>query len=68
MKEIALLLKQLRNYPPNFFVYPNPLGREGLPPTIGIDSNTREGLVVCDVDKEEMGFIELGGQREIKIN
>ena len=59
MKEIRILQQQLRNYPNNWFVYP-------LEETIYNDqlvqpkAFTRDGLVVCDKDGEEKGFIQLG--------
>ena len=58
MKEIKVLQQQLRNYPNNLFVYP--LGRTGLPDNIGVNAETREGLVVCNLKGEEQGFIETG--------
>jgi len=60
MREIKTLIQQLRNYPNNLFVYPNPLGRTGLPDNIGANAETREGLVVCNLKGEEQGFIEIG--------
>lgn len=63
MKEIKILIQQLRNYPNNFFVYPTKY--EDLkhdPPMKPV-----YGLTVCDVDRQEQGFIETGGKGEVVI-
>ena len=52
MKEIRILMQQLRNYPSNFFVYP---AKETE------NEELKDGLIVCDVHGEEQGFIETGG-------
>ena len=49
MKEIKVLIQQLRNYPNNLFVYPQEETDENKP-----------GLVVCNLKGEEKGFIETG--------
>jgi len=56
MKEIKVLIQQLRNYPNNFFVYP--IKYEDVkhdPPMKPV-----YGLVVCNIQGEEQGFIETG--------
>ena len=58
MREIKTLIQQLGNYPNNLFVYP--LGGTGLPDNIGVNVETREGLVICNLKGEEQGFIETG--------
>lgn len=66
MKEIKILIQQLRDYPNNFFVYPqdqtimNSLASQTL-------ENPKDGLVVCDMDGEQQGFIETGGKGEVVI-
>lgn len=55
MKEIKVLLQQLRNYPNNFFVYES-------------DQPDEAGqLMVCDVNKEVQGSIPVGNKEEIII-
>lgn len=49
MKEIKVLIQQLRNYPNNFFVYPF----KGTKTVIS-------GLIVCDKDGVKVGFIPTG--------
>jgi len=49
MKEIRILMQQLRNYPSNLFVYPQEATDE-----------LKGGLVVVDVNGSEQGFIETG--------
>lgn len=66
MKEIKILIQQLRNYPNNFFVYSNPLGCVGLPETLA-GEHTKVGLIVCDMDGIQQGFIETGGKEGVII-
>ena len=62
MKEIRILIQQLRNYPNNFFVYPvyGQLVDENYP-------TQNPGLVVCDMDGNQQGFIETGGEEGVVI-
>ena len=56
MKEITILMRELRNYPSNLFVYS--VKYEDLkhdPPMSPV-----YGLVVCNIKGEEQGFINLG--------
>ena len=62
MKEIKILMQQLRNYPSNFFVYP----QQPNPGEV-IFSGMKDGLVVCDMDGNQQGFIETGGKGEVII-
>jgi len=58
MKEIKTLIQQLRNYPNNLFVYPQEPGPDMYGNT---ESKTnKSGLVVCNLEGKEQGFIELG--------
>ncbi len=50
MKEIKILMRELRQYPENFFVYPVKEDEE----------HSIDGLVVCDKEKEQQDFIEVG--------
>ena len=67
MKEIRVLLQQLRSYPANFFVYPE---EEQDPEYTNRYDGTRNknGLVICDHLGEEQGFIETGGKEGVIIN
>ncbi|KKN53794.1 hypothetical protein LCGC14_0598870 [marine sediment metagenome] len=60
MKEIKILIQQLRNYPNNFFVYPVMPLPEG-------EEHNRLGLRICDHLGEEQGFIEIGGKEGVII-
>jgi len=53
MKEISQLIKELKRYPPNWFVHPL------------VEPDDRQGLVVSTVDKEEKDFIDLGDRDTI---
>ena len=55
MKEIKILIRNLKQYPDNFFVYPT------------IKNEEFRGLVVCDMDGVEKDFIETGGKGEVII-
>ena len=57
MKEIRILIQQLRSYPNNWFVYPvdNAISIDGIPYEPG-----KDGLVVCDMQGETKAFIETG--------
>lgn len=58
MKEIKVLIQQLRNYPSNFFVYP----------TKEVElEELKDGLIICDMHGEEQGFIETGGEKDVVI-
>ena len=62
MKEIRILIQQLRGYPNNFFVYPVTENVDVLG-----DGNLEEGLLVCDKDGDQQGYIETGGQGEVVV-
>lgn len=64
MKEIRILTQQLKNYPNNFFVYPS---KEPSDYTVDHVYEWKDGLVVCDMDGEQQGFIETGGEGEVII-
>jgi len=49
MKEIRILIRDLKSFPNNWFVYPQET-----------KDTDREGLVVCNMDGEEQGFIDIG--------
>ena len=51
MKEIRILIQQLRNYPNNFFA--------------SIEPDKNGNLTICDVEKEEQGAIEIGDKETI---
>jgi len=66
MKEIKILIQQLRSYPDNFFVY----SQEEQDPeytTRSPEDNNRTGLVVTDYLGKEQGFIETGGKEGVVI-
>ena len=54
MKEIKVLKQELRNFPDNWFVYPD--HRPGENTLVGQDN----GLIVCDLEGNTKGFIETG--------
>lgn len=56
MKEIKILIRNLKQYPDNFFVHPQEATDE-----------LKDGLVVCDMDGVEKDFIEIGGKGEVII-
>ena len=56
MKEIKILLRELRNYPDNMFIYPQESSEDSKP-----------GLVVKKHTGEEIGFIELGDEDTVKL-
>ncbi len=60
MKEIKILIQQLRNYPNNFFVYP-------VMPLYNGEEHNRQGLRVCDMNGEQQGFIETGSCKGVVI-
>lgn len=62
MKEIKVLIRQLKKYPENFFIYPQEQADEHE-----IDNPPRLGLVVCSVDGQEQGFIETGSSDGVVI-
>ena len=65
MKEIIILIQQLRNYPNNFFVHPEVMW---LPDGEGsITTKSVEGLAICDMEGNQQGFIETGGKGEVVI-
>ncbi len=59
MKEIKILLKQLRSYPENSFI----TTQEGFSPFKPYEG--REGLIVRDVNGYRLGFIETGAGTEV---
>lgn len=71
MKEIKILIRNLREYPDNFFVYPV----DNDAPNIHVDEAepieikklVRSGLVVCDMNGVQQGFIETGGKEGVII-
>ena len=70
MREIKTLMRQLRHYPDNFFVYPGSqcdLPEGNYSPEY-IESHTHPGLWVCDVNGVEKGFIETGGKEGVIVN
>lgn len=62
MKEIKILIQQLRNYPNNFFVVPTINPDDEFQPT-----KFTYGLTVCNHLGEEQGFIETGGKEGVVI-
>lgn len=70
MKEIKILLQQLRSYPDNFFVCPRvevtieATFEETYPI---VDKDMPQGLIVCDMDGIQQGFIETGGKEGVVI-
>ena len=69
MKEIKILIQQLRSYPNNFFAYPGsqcdlPEGGYSLE---YIEEHTKSGLIVCDMDGIQQGFIETGGKEGVIV-
>lgn len=56
MKEVRILIKELRSYPDNAFVEVQPETGELKP-----------GLVVRDLLGVEYGFIEIGGEKGIVV-
>lgn len=54
MKEIKILIRNLRQYPDNFFVRPQEATYE-----------LKAGLIVCDMDGAEKDFIEIGEKGEV---
>jgi len=70
MKEIKILIQQLRGYPNNFFVYPGSqcnLPEGGYSPDY-VEEHTVLGLAVCDMNGWQQGFIETGGGKGVIIN
>ena len=56
MKEIKILIRNLRQYPDNSFVVPD------------TDSETENGgLEVIDVDGKHLGYIEISMRKDIVI-
>jgi len=55
MKEIRNLIRNLKGYPDNFFIYPQSVFCDEEP-----SPDTHHGLVVCDKNGEQQGFIETG--------
>ncbi len=56
MKEIKVLMQNLRNYPNNFFVIPD------------LDKETGNGgLEIVDKDGNRQGYIETGIRKDIVI-
>jgi len=70
MKEIKVLIQQLRNYPNNFFVYPQSiceLPEGGYSPEY-VEEHTKSGLAICSYLGEVQDFIETGGKEGVIIN
>jgi len=66
MKEIKILIQQLRSYPNNFFVHPGSqcdLPEDDYSPDY-IEEHTKRGLIVCDMNGVQQGFIETGVRKE----
>ena len=63
MKEIKILIQQLKNYPNNFFIYPTKYEDFKHDPPM----KPVYGLVICDHLGEEQGFIETGGEKGVII-
>ena len=55
MKEISLLIRELRSYPDNAFAYP-----AGKLVIVGEQLESKEGLVITTSQGGELGFIETG--------
>ena len=69
MKEIKILIQQLRSYPDNFFVHLGvqcDLPEGGYSPDYVME-HTKSGLTVCDMDGNQQGFIETGGKGGVVI-
>jgi len=69
MKEIKILIQQLRSYPDNFFAYPGSrcdLPEGGYTPGY-IEEHTIPGLFICDMDGVQQGFIKTGGAKETDV-
>jgi len=60
MKEIRILMQQLRNYPSNLFVFPSEEPTKETVDAPWDDSKWKYGLTVCDKDGKQQGFIETG--------
>jgi len=69
MKEIKILIQQLRSYPDNFFVYPSSQCDlpEGTYSPNYVEEHTVSGLVVCDMNGVQQGFIETGGVKATDV-
>lgn len=63
MKEIRLLMQELRNYPNNLFVVPEIL--EDTKHTPGLP--TKHILNIVNLKKEVIGTIDLGGIDEVTL-
>jgi len=50
MKEIKVLMQQLRNYPSNLFVCPE----------MKYSLDSEDGLIIVDKDGKQQGFIKTG--------
>ena len=69
MKEIKILIQQLRSYPDNFFAYPAELWpiKDGHTDMVS-DRPIKRGLTICDMDGNQQGFIETGGKEGVIIS
>ena len=56
MKEIQQLMRELKNYPSNFFAY-----ESNQPDEAG-------QLIICNLDRETQGSIKVGDAEEIIIS
>ena len=64
MKEIKHLIQQLRNYPSNLFIFPVKYEDMKHNPPM----KTEEGLIICDKDGVQLGYIKTGGSGEVIIS
>jgi len=60
MLEIKILMRELRNYPNNYFAYPREEKLDG-------ETRTTGSLVVCDVNGITKGVIETGNDKKILV-
>ena len=56
MKEIKILIQQLRKYPSNLFVYPKIYEDSKHTPSMA----SVHGVAICDKDGNQVAFIETG--------
>lgn len=60
MMEIQQLMRKLKQYPSNWFVYPTSAPAQ--------DTETKDGLVIRTIEGEEKDFIELGDTTRVIID
>lgn len=56
MIEVIKLIKELRQYPENSFAYPSEESDENY-----------AGLVIVDLDGDQLGFISTGGEGKVIV-